>query len=391
MYNTTKARKKNSAMNCGGKRRRRMTNDRITAKMIAPCGLDCSICKRALEKTNPCPGCLGPNENKPEFCAERCGIILCRKRKEKGYDYCDQCPDYPCADVMEKETRYTSKYPLYESPAQNLRAIRESGMEQFLAAERAQWTCGECGHIVCVHTGVCSGCGKQYGAVAEQVNEDTWRIENGMVRFFLLKGSEKALLIDTGMTIRHAREMAEALTGLPVMLLNTHADRDHVGSNSGFAAFHMHPADEAQYRQEGGTGQLIPLADGQEIDLGGRKLRMIHLPGHTPGSVAVLDVSRRVLISGDPIQEHGRIFMFGEHRNLRDYASSLGRLEGMTGEFDEIWPSHADLPLAPACIRKLREGAQQILEGKAEGHEVDFYGRKIMVYDLGFTTFLCNR
>ena len=82
----------------------------ITAEMIAPCGLDCSLCKRALAEANPCPGCHGPNENKPEFCAERCGIILCRKRIERAYQYCDECPDYPCADVMEKETRYTSKY-----------------------------------------------------------------------------------------------------------------------------------------------------------------------------------------------------------------------------------------------------------------------------------------
>ena len=109
-----------------------MKNERITAQMIAPCGLDCSICKRALAETDPCPGCLGPDEHKPEFCAKQCGIILCAKRREKGYEYCDECPDYPCGDVMEKENRYTSKYPLYESPKKNLQAIRELGMDGFL-------------------------------------------------------------------------------------------------------------------------------------------------------------------------------------------------------------------------------------------------------------------
>jgi len=104
-----------------------MEANRITANMIAPCGLDCSLCKRALAAENPCPGCLGPDENKPEFCARKCGIILCRKRKENGYTYCDECPDYPCEDVLEKETRYTSQYPLYESPGKNLRDIREGG------------------------------------------------------------------------------------------------------------------------------------------------------------------------------------------------------------------------------------------------------------------------
>ena len=135
----------------------------FTADMMAPCGLDCSLCKRALAEENPCPGCLGPDENKPEFCAKRCGIILCLKRRENGYRFCDECPDFPCADVMEKETRYTAKYPLYESPVGNIREIRETGMEAFLAKERRRWTCGDCGSPVCVHDGLCSGCGKQYG------------------------------------------------------------------------------------------------------------------------------------------------------------------------------------------------------------------------------------
>ena len=367
-----------------------MEKMKITAEMIAPCGLNCSLCKRALSETNPCPGCRGPKENKPEFCSDQCGIILCRKRIENGYRFCDECPDYPCADVTEKETRYTSRYPLYESPAQNLREIRENGMEKFLEKEREERVCGECGHIVSVHTGICSGCGKQYGAQVCQVNEDTWRIENGMVRFFLLKGENKALLVDTGMTVRHARKIAEALAGVPVMLLNTHADGDHTGGNAEFESFYMHPADEGQYRSGGKGGRLIPVQDGDEIDLGKRKLKIFHLPGHTPGSIDVLDLKYRVLISGDPIQEHGRIFMFGEHRNMQEYIRSLEKLEKMTDTFDEIWPSHGDLPVRPDCIRRLQDGAGKILDGTAEGHEVDFFGKKIMVFDLGFASFLCE-
>ena len=67
------------------------------------------------------------------------------------------------------------------------------------------------------------------------LNEDTWRIENDGVRFFLLTGRERALLIDTGMTAPNAREIAASLTDLPMALLNTHADRDHISGN---AAFH---------------------------------------------------------------------------------------------------------------------------------------------------------
>ncbi|MBR2526958.1 MAG: MBL fold metallo-hydrolase [Blautia sp.] len=228
------------------------------------------------------------------------------------------------------------------------------------------------------------------GAQVIPMNEDTWRIEDGEVRFFLLKGTEKALLIDTGMTIRQPKEIASALTDLPVMLLNTHADRDHIGGNDQFESFYMNPADEAQYSASGKGGRIIPVRDGDEIDLGNRKLRIIHLPGHTPGSIAVLDVSRRVLLSGDPIQEHGRIFMFGEHRNLEDYIRSLEKLETMVGSFDEIWPSHADLPIFPDCISRLCEAAERILGKEVQGHEAELFGKKILVYDMGFTTFLCD-
>ncbi len=130
----------------------------FTAEMIAPCGLDCSICSRAQLKEDPCPGCNGPDANKPEFCAKRCGIILCTKRKENGYRFCDECPDFPCEDVMEKENRYGSKYPLKESVLANLKMIREEGMDAFLARQRELFTCPECGAPVSVHTGICSGC-----------------------------------------------------------------------------------------------------------------------------------------------------------------------------------------------------------------------------------------
>ena len=82
--------------------------------------------------------------------------------------------------------------------------------------------------------------------------------------------------------------------------------------------------------------------------------------------------------------------MFGENRNMRDYISSLEKLEKRIPEFDEIWPSHSDLPVFPDCISRLRDGAEKILNGETAGHEADLFGQKIMVYDLGFTSFLCK-
>ena len=79
------------------------------------------------------------------------------------------------------------------------------------------------------------------------IDEHTWRIEDKGVRFFLLEGTEKALLIDSGMQVHCAKEIAEGLTKLPLSLLITHGDRDHVGSNEEFPSFYMHPSEASNY------------------------------------------------------------------------------------------------------------------------------------------------
>ena len=78
-----------------------------------------------------------------------------------GWRFCDECPDFPCEDCEERETRYMNNYPRKESPYGNIRAVRERGMDAFLKAERAEWTCEKCGGVVSVHTGTCTSCGPQ--------------------------------------------------------------------------------------------------------------------------------------------------------------------------------------------------------------------------------------
>ena len=222
-----------------------------------------------------------------------------------------------------------------------------------------------------------------------QINQNSWRIEDSGVRFFLLVGSERALLVDSGRNLTNARDIATTLTDLPISLLNTHADRDHVASNGQFESFYMHPAEEENYRRGNRSGTIIPVHEGDVLDLGNRKLEIIHLPGHTPGSIALLDLKNRVLISGDPIQD-GRIFMFGPFRNMAEYISSLEHLHNWEGHFDEIWPSHASFPVSPSLIDQLHDGAQEIADGKVTGRSEDVFGHKVKAFDLGFATFLCD-
>ncbi len=222
----------------------------------------------------------------------------------------------------------------------------------------------------------------------KQILERTWAESDSGVRIFLLAGEKEALVIDTGMNAPDVRAMVSAHTDLPYRLLNTHADRDHISSNAQFEEFYMHPSEAAFYRNvQGGRGTVIPVFDGDVIDLGGRELEIIHLPGHTPGSITVLDRKNRCLIGGDAIQEDGNIFMFGQHRDTGAYAAGLRRLL-QRNDFDWIYPSHAKEKVSRDVIPLLIEGAEKILAGQAAWKEAEVHGTKIRVADAGIARFL---
>ncbi len=220
-----------------------------------------------------------------------------------------------------------------------------------------------------------------------KINENSWRIEDGGVRFFVLEGNDKAVVIDTGMNLENVKEIVESITSLPYFLVNTHADRDHVHGNKEFDSFYMHPAeyvnyaDAVKYRD-----RLLPIWENDRFDLGGRVLRVIEIPGHTPGSIGLLDEASKVFISGDPIQSHGNIFMFGPYRNMVAYIASAKRLK----EYDikEIWPSHADFPISKESIDYIIADAQDILSEKIKGVSIDFHGRTIHKYTGKYNSYL---
>ena len=222
-----------------------------------------------------------------------------------------------------------------------------------------------------------------------KINENTWRFEDDGVRFFLLCGNDRAALIDTGMNTPDARKTAEQLTNLPLILINTHADRDHISGNTGFEEFYMSPAEEENYRESGGKGTILPVKEGDIIDLGERPLRIIDNPGHTPGSIAILDEKYRVLIAGDSVQD-GNIFMFGKYRSIETYIDSLKKLSKYDGTYDEIYAMHGTIPVKPDLIGKLIEGASQIASGMATGSKVNLFGNDVLLYKFPYAGFLCE-
>ena len=147
--------------------------------------------------------------------------------------------------------------------------------------------------------------------------ENTWVIDDQGVYIFVAAGEEKALMIDTGRSGLDVTGLARQVTDLPLELVNTHADPDHVAGNQAFERFYMHPSEAMVYHNlRHGAGTIVPVYDGDEIDLGKRVFRVLHVPGHTPGSITLLDKGNRCLIGGDPVQEDGDISLFGSHRDM---------------------------------------------------------------------------
>ena len=221
-----------------------------------------------------------------------------------------------------------------------------------------------------------------------QINKDTWQIDEDFVRWFLLCGEKEAVLIDTGV-IGNAREIAEKLTKLPLRVVNTHADRDHIAGNKAFETFYMHPADFAQYYHQMPLQNAEALWDGEVIDLGGRELEIIHTPGHTCGSVAVLDRKYRFLFSGDPVQT-GDIYMFGPYRNMQAYIKSIERLLKRKDEFDLIFPCHAECPLKNDILEPLKTETEEVLAGKHSSETLELHGSKIRRVKTGHAGFLLD-
>ena len=111
-----------------------------------------------------------------------------------------------------------------------------------------------------------------------------------------------------------------------------------------------------------------PLWEGDVIDLGHWKFDVILTPGHTPGSIMLLEREKRMLISGDTIQ-NGDIFMFGAGRNMHAFQNSLKKMIAMSDAFDSIWPSHGSYPLKADIIPGILKGAHDTATGKLVGKE----------------------
>ena len=126
--------------------------------LIAPCGLNCALCRAYLRSKNKCPGCRADYADKP-VTRSRCKIKNCQIRQNGKMKFCISCSCLPCPDLKRLDKRYRSKYNM--SVVENLEHIKKFGIKKFVKNEKARWTCSECGDTICVHQAACIGCGKK--------------------------------------------------------------------------------------------------------------------------------------------------------------------------------------------------------------------------------------
>ncbi len=118
---------------------------RITDNLIAPCGMNCAVCKAYLREHNPCHGCFDAEQNMPKT-RVNCRMRVCKKRTGK---FCCHCTEFPCEQLRHLDQRYRTRYGMSEIA--NLEFIRDQGIRKFVAAERERWVSDR--GIFCVHDG----------------------------------------------------------------------------------------------------------------------------------------------------------------------------------------------------------------------------------------------
>ena len=187
---------------------------------------------------------------------------------------------------------------------------------------------------------------------------------------WLVQGTVGNLVVDTALGLRPLRQIAEAELDGSILAVATHAHGDHVGGFHEFDDRAIHQAEADQVAVAGLTtltsgffpttvtdpyldaGYDIPeilidaaptagfdptvveiapaaatrvLVDGETIDLGDRAFEVLHLPGHSPGSIGLWDEQSGILFSGDAVYD-GPLLDALDGSDIEAYRATMRRL-----------------------------------------------------------------
>lgn len=133
------------------------------SRMVAPCGMDCRLCLGHQRTERHCAGCRNEADILYKTKGSRsCVIKHCAELEGSSTGFCFECGRFPCARLKQLDKRYRARYGM--SMLENLAAIRDQGMETFLAGQSIRWTCPSCGSLLCVHRPACLQCGAAHPA-----------------------------------------------------------------------------------------------------------------------------------------------------------------------------------------------------------------------------------
>lgn len=210
---------------------------------------------------------------------------------------------------------------------------------------------------------------------------------------YLILGSERALLFDTGLGIGDMRSLVAELTDLDVVVVNSHTHYDHVGGNHQFARIYGVDSDFTRRNAAGRAHEAVAefvgpgwiwkatppgfvagdyisrpfaitdrLVDGQRFDLGGVVLEVVRTPGHAPDALCLLDSERRLLFTGDTVYP-ATLYTHLPGSSFEEYARSARRLAGLATEVDLLMPAHNEPTMPAAALRDLGRAFEAMPRG----------------------------
>lgn len=210
---------------------------------------------------------------------------------------------------------------------------------------------------------------------------------------YLIVGSKRALLFDTGMGISDLKKVTDRLTRLPIVVLNSHTHDDHVGDNWEFHTIYGMNTDFTRQNARGSRqdaqaeiapGQIcgsLPkgfdpktyatrpwkisayIHDDSRIALGGRTLQVIATPGHTPDAISLLDRANHLLFTGDTYYP-ATIWLYRPETDLRAYDASIRRLAALAPQVKVVLGAHNIPVAAPSVLPRLVTAFEQVRDGK---------------------------
>lgn len=224
--------------------------------------------------------------------------------------------------------------------------------------------------------------------MAWKCNAETWIISfmNGTEYMYLLEGTQRALLVDTGWGAGNLRGFVEGLTRLPIQVINTHFHPDHAGGNGEWQQVMVHPnwAEDACMLAEAPFDlaalpypdyEKLPVADGQLIDLGNRQVEILLLTAHSNSSLMLLDEKYGMLLCGDEL-EAAQVLLYDlcpAHRDtyvyrqrLERHRANCERVKALYGKYRQLYPNHNGTPIDVSYVDDYIALCDTLLAGQGQ-------------------------